>query len=128
IEVVEQLHQMTIPMGVVTSNTTANATAFLEKYAVLDCFEFVKGSKRTKKKHKKLRKVLRNYPDIPTEHILYIGDEVRDIAACRKVNIQCGAVTWGQASRQLLEQHTPDVFFDAPAQILDFVQQVNRQS
>lgn len=121
IELVEAIHQQNIHLGLVTSNTTANAKAFLKKYKVLEYFEFVRGSKRYKKKHKKLRRVLKDYEATPLSEILYIGDEVRDIKACRKVNISCGAVTWGQASRALLEQHQPDYLFDSPTEILNLV-------
>ncbi len=40
-----------------------------------------------------------------------IGDEVRDIAAARTAGIAAGAVTWGYATPELLENHAPTHLF-----------------
>ncbi len=116
-ELIATLHQQGIRLGVVTSNSTQNARDFLERYRLIQYFDFIQGSRLLQKKDKKLRRILKKY-DLAKERILYIGDEVRDIVACKKVGLQCGAVTWGQAHRLLLEQHHPDFILEQPKEIL----------
>ena len=125
VEMLKKLEQQQLKLGIVTSNSTANARAFLEKYHLLPYFDFVKGSHILKKKHRSLRQVLKAY-SIPKNTVLYIGDEVRDIRACRKVGLACGVVTWGQANRALLEQHQPDFIFETPAEIIELIETKNK--
>ena len=121
IDLIKQLHEGGIRLGVLTSNSTKNANAFLEKYALRSYFDFVQGSRMSVKKDKKLRRLLKQHK-LAKEGILYIGDEVRDIKACRKVGLSCAAVTWGQAHRKLLEQHQPDFIVDSAEEILELLQ------
>jgi phosphoglycolate phosphatase len=52
------------------------------------------------------------------DETVYIGDEVRDIDACRQVGIPIVAVTWGFNSRAALEKRDPDYLADSPEQLL----------
>jgi phosphoglycolate phosphatase len=40
-----------------------------------------------------------------------IGDEIRDIEAARAAGIACGAVAWGYAAPEALQEHGPDLIF-----------------
>ncbi len=120
IPIIQQLHEKGFRLAVVTSNSTKNALTFLDKYNLTDYFEFVEGSRLMVKKDKKLRNVLKRY-QLQKERLFYIGDEVRDVKACKAVGIRCGAVSWGQAHRNLLEQHQPEVIFDTASQIIEYL-------
>ena len=39
---------------------------------------------------------------------MYVGDEVRDIEACRKVGVKIITVTWGWESPDAILKATPD--------------------
>ena len=39
--------------------------------------------------------------------IIYIGDELRDIEACRKTNTPVVSVSWGMNSYESLQEHNP---------------------
>jgi phosphoglycolate phosphatase len=64
------------------------------------------------------RKVIRKAGSTP-ERTLCIGDEVRDIEAAREAGTDCGAVTWGFATRCILDASAPDYLFDEVSDIAD---------
>jgi phosphoglycolate phosphatase len=48
---------------------------------------------------------------------IYIGDEVRDIDACRNVGIKIISVCWGFNSRAALERRSPDYLVESPEEL-----------
>lgn len=57
------------------------------------------------------RKAIRKAGTSP-DRTLCIGDEVRDVEAAREAGCDCGAVSWGFATREILEASEPDHLFD----------------
>ncbi len=55
--------------------------------------------------------------DLSPQETIYIGDEVRDIDACRIVGIKIIAVCWGFNSRATLESKNPDYLVDSPEEL-----------
>ena len=53
-------------------------------------------------KHKTIKRFLREH-DISPENAVYVGDESRDVVACKKAGIEIVSVTWGWDSRDVLE-------------------------
>ncbi len=53
---------------------------------------------------------------------IYIGDEVRDIKASKKVGLPVISVTWGFNGQDILSANQPDYIAKKPADILEFVQ------
>ena len=53
---------------------------------------------------------------LPHETI-YIGDEVRDIDACRSAGIKIISACWGFNSRVALEKRTPDYLVESPEEL-----------
>ncbi len=49
---------------------------------------------------------------------IYVGDECRDIEACRAVRMPIVAVTWGFDSRKDLKSCHPDYLIDDPSELL----------
>ncbi|MBN2879338.1 MAG: HAD-IA family hydrolase [Clostridia bacterium] len=70
--------------------------------------------KLTKKKI--LKKYLKMY-GVKEHEVIYVGDELGDILACRKNNIKVIAVTWGFDSRETLSAAKPDHIVDSPYDI-----------
>ena len=71
-------------------------------------------------KESKLKKVLR-MSGINKEDAIYIGDELRDIQASKKIGISCGAVAWGVNDADALAALSPDEMFYEVEQILQRV-------
>ena len=66
------------------------------------------------------RKILKKYMkkfDISNHEILYVGDELGDIKACKKNNIKVIAVTWGYDSKEILKSGNPDYIVDSALDI-----------
>ena len=71
-------------------------------------------------KESKLKKVLR-MSGINKEDAIYIGDELRDIQASKKIGISCGSVAWGVNDADALAALSPDEMFYTVEQILQRV-------
>jgi phosphoglycolate phosphatase len=52
------------------------------------------------------------------EEIIYVGDEVRDIQACKKSKVQVIGASWGYDQREALILASPDYIADNPKDIL----------
>lgn len=63
------------------------------------------------------KKVIRRC-ETSADRTLCIGDEVRDIEAAREAGCDCGAVSWGFATREILAASGPDHVWDKPGEIL----------
>lgn len=67
-------------------------------------------------KDKVLKKYMEQY-NIKTHEMLYVGDELGDIEACKQNNIKIVAVTWGVDSKEILSSGNPDHLVDCPYEI-----------
>jgi len=111
-------------LGIVTSNTKAYCQAFLARHQLEKYFSFVQAERDLFGKDHKLKKVIREH-DLQIEKTVYIGDEVRDIDAARKVPLQNIGVGWGFNSAEALEKAHADTIFADPRELLSFF--TNRQ-
>ncbi len=68
-------------------------------------------------KESKLKKVLK-FSGIDKKDAIYIGDELRDIHASKKLGMACGAVAWGVNDADALAALEPDEMFYEVEQIL----------
>lgn len=55
--------------------------------------------------------------------LVYVGDESRDIEACRQAGVKVIAVTWGFEPRETLEKVHPDYLIDDPSELLPLLLQ-----
>jgi phosphoglycolate phosphatase len=104
-------------LGIVTSNSKESVETFLEEND-LQIFDFISTNNRVFGKAKSLKKIFKQN-DYNKENAVYIGDEIRDIEAARKVGIKVISVTWGANSREGLSQYNPDFLVDTPKDMLD---------
>lgn len=115
-EVLIQLKSQHYLLGMVTSANEKNVSAFL-KNNDLEVFDFIQTGSSIFGKARILKKVLKKQK-IGKKEVLYVGDEIRDIEAARKVGIKMIAVTWGFNNREGLQQFHPDVLIDTPSELL----------
>lgn len=107
-------------LGIVTSNSQENVTAFLETHQLSDLFEFVGSGLTLLGKGKIIQRIMRQHQLDPAT-VLYVGDETRDIEAARRVGIQVIAVAWGFNSSQVLAEQHPDFLIHQPSELVDVV-------
>jgi phosphoglycolate phosphatase len=65
-----------------------------------------------KGKKRKLSKILKRNGYKPSDAI-YIGDEVRDVLACKAISLEVIAVTWGFETKSILEKSNPNYIVDS---------------
>lgn len=122
IEVLEQLKKEDFSLGIVTSNSLENTENFLNKNEI-DSFDFVFSAKSFFRKDRKISKVIASRK-LDKENVIYIGDEVRDIEAARKVGIKVISVSWGFNSEKILKEHEPDAFIGKASELVRAVEKL----
>jgi phosphoglycolate phosphatase len=115
-EVLRALHARGFRLGIVTSNSEENVGVFLKNHD-LEIFDFVRSSSRLLGKAREIRQAMKK-DRFGAEEVLFIGDETRDIEACRRARIRCAAVTWGYNLRDSLIAQEPHCVFDRPDELL----------
>ncbi|ERP30894.1 HAD-IA family hydrolase [Chitinivibrio alkaliphilus] len=102
------LRQQGYRLGIVSTNNRENIVNFLEQKGVSSLFSLVMcdSGPFLSVKHRTLRKFLRQ-ENITGEAVVYVGDELRDILACRETAIPVVSVAWGWENRELLEKNNP---------------------
>ena len=101
---------------ILSTNSSANIRRFLVNHD-LHVFEHVAGGASMFGKARALRRLIRR-ANLDPRSTLYIGDEVRDLAAARAANIGSVAVTWGYAHRDALRARAPSYVVDTPDELL----------
>jgi phosphoglycolate phosphatase len=67
-----------------------------------------------------LRQIISEH-HIKCGQLIYVGDEGRDIEACRQVGVKVIAVTWGFEPRETLAKAHPDYLIDDPSELLSLL-------
>jgi len=109
-------------LGIISSNYARNIKKFLEING-LDFFDFVYSSSVFLKKEKKLRRVMaeRGFSE---EDVVFVGDETRDIAAAKAVNLKIVAVSWGFTSEEVLKKYNPDFIASRPEELSEVISRI----
>lgn len=117
-EILQELHNMKISLGILTSNSSKNVTEWLEHNKMNHLFNFIHGESSFFGKKRILRKIIKTY-NIDKSNAFYIGDETRDIEAAKECDIYSVAVTWGFNSEKILSAHQPRYIVRLPEDILN---------
>jgi phosphoglycolate phosphatase len=104
-----------VKFAVLSSNSKANIDQFFKQNNV-KCKQ-VYSSRSIFGKHVLINKFLKEKNLNPSQ-ILYVGDELRDVIACRKSGVKMAWVSWGYDTAQTIANNKPDYLIDNPAQIL----------
>lgn len=107
-------------LGILSSNSKENIEKFL-KSKDLELFNFIYSENNLFGKDKALINLLQKNKINPDKTI-YVGDEVRDIDACKEANLKIISVSWGFNKREILEKNKPDYLIDSPEEIVKIVQ------
>ena len=104
-------------LGIITSNSNTIVDAVLDKGRISDAFEFIHTDSSLFGKSVVIKKVLKKYK-IHKENVAYIGDETRDIEACKRLELTCISVCWGFNSKEALLINNPDYLVETPKGLL----------
>lgn len=114
-EMLAKLKNKGYKLGILSSNSLENIKVFLQVND-LEYFDFIHSEKNIFGKGKILQHMLNSYK-LKHEEVLYVGDEVRDIEACKGVGIAIVAVTWGLNTGDFLETFSPNYIVDSPEEL-----------
>lgn len=114
-EVLEELSKE-YTLGILSSNGEYIIRYFLKEYK-LEYFAYIKGGASMQRKDRKLKRLMRKRK-VDKKHMIYVGDEVRDIEAAKKAGIKIVAVTWGYNTPKILKEYEPDHIIDKPEDLL----------
>jgi len=103
-------------VGILTSNSEEVVKEFCTRQKLKDISFIISSSPLFGKTHA-MRKMLRK-KGLKGNEVIYVGDEIRDIQACRKVGIRVISVTWGFNSKKGLKLENPNFLADTPQQLL----------
>lgn len=123
---IEALSEHGLTLAIVSSNAEANIRSILglslaERFADFDAGVSLFG------KAPRLRKVMKRLKVTPSE-VIYVGDELRDLEAARKVGIACGLVTWGFTHPESIAEAAPDAVFATPTDLVNYLVQSSETS
>jgi len=118
-EILRQIHAQGFRMGILTSNSQENVTAFLRRHD-LELFEFIRCSSKLLGKPGVIRGLLKRLQLKPAD-ILFVGDETRDIDAAQETGIHMAAVTWGYNSLRSIQDSAPDHLIGSPEDLLSLL-------
>ena len=119
-DVLSHLSQKGYPMGIVTSNDRENVLLFLKSNRLEGFFEFIYTGKSLFGKDKVFKRLFRQRGLSPAD-VVYIGDETRDVEACKKIGIPMIAVTWGMNNKTILASMKPEGIADSPDELPDLI-------
>lgn len=119
-EILEQMKTMGARIGILSSNAANNIQLFLQQHD-LNSFDFVCSTTNIWGKHISIKKFLQQN-NLEKDQVIYIGDEIRDIMAAKKLGIRVAAVTWGYNSPKVLKETNPDFLCATPEELLEKLQ------
>lgn len=118
-EMLMELKKKGLVLGIISTNSEKNIKDFFKRNK-MDLFDYVVGKGSLFGKTRVIKNILKKRK-LNKEEVLYIGDEVRDIEACRKIGIKIAAVTWGFSDEKLLARNKPDFLVEKFKQIIGLI-------
>lgn len=103
-------------LGILTTNTQDNVKAFLCANNLNDQFDFIYTARKVFGKHRTLSKITKDRK-LEKSTIYFVGDEVRDIQAGKKVKVKTIAVSWGYNTKDALLKENPDHIIYSPLEL-----------
>ncbi|WP_088189178.1 HAD-IA family hydrolase [Desulfosporosinus sp. FKA] len=118
-EILIELKKKGYELAIVSSNSESNIRDFLGKKQ-LNVFETIINSHNILGKDKVIKKLLISKKLEPSE-VIYIGDEIRDVSSCKKLDIKIIWANWGYDLLEMLQGEQPDYIAYFPEDILSIM-------
>lgn len=106
-------------IAIISSNSKENIASFLEGNEI-EGISTILCSSHIFGKDKVIQKFLKENK-LNSAEVIYIGDEQRDIVACKKVGIKIVWVDWGYDAFEVIQGEKPDYIVSKPIEIVDVI-------
>lgn len=96
-------------VALITGKGEKSCAITLEEFGLCNCFDCIEtGSPQYNRKSDALEKLLSEY-HLQASEVVYVGDAVSDVLACRKVGVGCLSAAWAKNAPVLaLEEINPE--------------------
>lgn len=113
-------------LSIISSNLEPSIRAFL-KSNHMDIYDHIYSAKNFFGKNHTINAFMKKLK-ISRDETVYIGDELRDIEACRKSNVRIISVAWGYDSAELLAKENPDYLVYRPNDVQSVIDEMDKES
>lgn len=100
-EAIKTLKERGYALAILSSNSRESIQEFIVKNNLAQYFDFVHSELNIFGKDKALLSLMKQFK-MAKDDTVYVGDEVRDFEACKKIDLDCISVTWGLNSKGAL--------------------------
>lgn len=107
-------------LAIVTSNYKTAVERFFKEHGIRE-FDIILSSDVNRRKENKIKMLLDKF-SLGKDEIIFVGDTVSDIVACRNAGIKIIAATWGYHSKARLKKAKPDFVADRPQDIIKILE------
>lgn len=121
-DMLDELKNRGYKIAIISSNSENNIKEFLKNNNI-DYINEVLSSINLFGKDKVIKKFLKT-SGLEKSNVIYVGDEQRDVVACKKSGIKVIWVTWGYDSRENVLIKEPDYLVNTPEEILQIFDRV----
>lgn len=121
-ELLNEIELMNYKITIISSNATENILEFLKMNGI-DSVSNVLCSSRIFGKDKVIKKFI-NDANLKKSDLIYIGDEHRDIVACKSVGIPIIWVGWGYDALEVVQSINPDYMVSSPEEIINILSSI----
>ncbi|HEY9061014.1 MAG TPA: HAD-IA family hydrolase [Pseudobacteroides sp.] len=118
-EVLYKLKEKNINLSIISSNAESTIKEYFKNKGI-SVFDDIYSAKGLFGKDVSISRYI-SKRRLDKDETLYVGDEVRDIHACKKSFVKIIAVTWGFDIHDALRSHNPDFLVSTPKEILDIL-------
>lgn len=123
-ELLHDLKEKGFILCIVSSNSYANIRIFLKAHDLM-LFEKISSTPGLFGKHRSIKNMLKK-SGIKKHEAIYVGDELRDIASCKKLSLGMIAVAWGYDPVSVLQGGEPDFLVHKPAEIVPLIEKMEQ--
>ncbi len=123
LEMLQALKKKGYVLAVLSSNRRDSIQEFIVKHGLESYFDFVHSELNIFGKDKALLSLLKQH-NMAIEDSIYVGDEVRDLQACKKIKIDCISAAWGLNTSRALQSHGAQWVVAKPQEIVELLQKL----
>ncbi|WP_419394371.1 HAD-IA family hydrolase [Cytobacillus praedii] len=118
-DVLTELNKKGVNTAIISSNSEENIQLFLKRNNIegvkeIICSSHIFGKDKLLSRFLKLKQ-------LDADEVIYVGDEQRDIIACKKTGIKIIWVEWGYDSIEVVQAEEPDYKASSPAEIMQLI-------
>jgi len=120
LHLLQKLKKKDYILAILSSNRRDSIQEFIVKYELAPFFDFVHSELNIFGKDRALLSLLKQNK-MPIAESIYVGDEIRDIEACKKIKLDCISVGWGLNSVDALHKYGAQWVVTKPQEIVELV-------